>query len=70
MSNSNKPISGFIASLLNLALIIIVLKVIMIWAESERTGTETNMAKVAATEVRVFWSDIKEGWSAEKDTTE
>ena len=68
--NSNNPIFGFVASILNLILIVIVVKVILIYAESREAGKETNIAKVATTEVRVLINDITEAWTAEKDTTE
>ena len=69
-NNNNRPISGFIASLLNLALAIIVIKVILMYAADRKAGVETNLTKKASTEVRVFWDDVKSGWVTEKDTTE
>lgn len=63
MSDNSKPISGFIASLLNLVLVVICLKVIVMVAESKHSGEKVNITKQATKELHTIYTDIQEGWT-------
>lgn len=67
-NNNSNPISGFITSLLNLALVIIIIKALIIYAEHRDSGKPINVTKIISSETRVFVEDVKSGWSNEKDS--
>lgn len=58
------PISSFIASILHLIFIIIVIKVILLYAENR----DTNISKAIGKEAKGIYKDFKNGWTNENDT--
>jgi hypothetical protein len=64
---SPHPISAFFASLLNLALVIIVINVLYLWAKGREEGKPQNMTKTFAKTVKKTFVDLKEGWNYEEN---
>ena len=68
--SKRKPIQGFVASILNFILVLVVLNVIYIYTKTlNEEGREVNVTQVAVKQVHQLYDDVINGWNTvEKDT--
>ena len=67
MTASRKPISGFIASVLNLILVIIVVNGIVVYAQLRDEGKDANITTIVVTQIKNIWTDAKDAWKSEPE---
>ncbi|MFW9948508.1 MAG: hypothetical protein ACFFKA_00105 [Candidatus Thorarchaeota archaeon] len=65
---SKRPISGFIASILNLILAVIVISVVLRYSQARKEGRDINLTTIIVEQVHDVWTDAKTAWTSKKDS--
>jgi hypothetical protein len=64
MSDNNpRPIAKFFATILHLALTVIVISVVIAMATARHNGEDLNPVEAIAKTTHQAWVDLKKGWS-------